>query len=153
MSNVEDLADKISLNHWTFSRYGRRTSAHISARRDACSPQHAKTWNWRRRYLFNLVAGLPRARRYVFDMGSVTFIEPCGVIALLSAIRHGAAQAGDRVLIKNLNEQIYPYLHRMDFFLVTEAWLKPLAPLNLEWNRNAQTVNLLELTPVTVTTR
>jgi anti-sigma regulatory factor (Ser/Thr protein kinase) len=99
--------------------------------------------------LFNMVAGLPMARRYVFDMGSVKFIEPCGVIALLSAIRHCAAQSGDRVLIKNLNEQIYPYLHRMDFFQVTEAWLRPLTPLDEEWNRNAQTVNLLELTPVT----
>lgn len=99
--------------------------------------------------LFNLVAGLPMARRYVFDMSAVTFIEPCGVIALLSAIRRCAVQSGDRVLIRNLNEQIYPYLHRMDFFQVTEAWLRPLTPLSEEWNRNAQTVNLLELTPVT----
>ena len=99
--------------------------------------------------LFNLVAGLPMARRYVFDMSGVTFIEPCGVIAILSAIRHCADQSGVRVLIKNLNEQIHPYLHRMDFFQVTEAWLRPLTPLNEEWNRNAQTVNLLELTPVT----
>src|SRR5258708_4232151 len=76
--------------------------------------------------LFNLVVRLPIAKRYVFDMSSVTFIEPCGVIALFSAIRHCAAQSGDRVLIKNLNEQIYPYLQRMDFFLVAEAWVKPL---------------------------
>jgi anti-sigma regulatory factor (Ser/Thr protein kinase) len=81
-------------------------------------------------------------------MHSVTFIEPCGVIALLSAVRHCANQSGDRVFIKNLNEQIYPYLHRMDFFLVAKAWLKPLVPLNDEWNRNDQTVNLLELTQV-----
>lgn len=98
---------------------------------------------------FNLLAGLPAARRYIFDMNSVTFIEPCGVIALLSAIRQCAAQSGERVLVKNLNEQIYPYLHRMDFFQVTEAWLRPLTPLDEEWSRNALTVNLLELTPVT----
>jgi anti-sigma regulatory factor (Ser/Thr protein kinase) len=99
--------------------------------------------------LFNRVAELPPARRYVFDMSGVSFIEPCGVIALLSAVRHCATQSGGRVLIKNLGEQLYPYLHRMDLFRVAEAWLRPLAPLNEEWSRNAHTVNLLELTPVT----
>jgi signal transduction histidine kinase len=98
---------------------------------------------------FNAVATLPPARRYVFDMGGVTFVEPCGVIALLSAVRHCATQSGSRVLIKNLGEQLYPYLHRMDLFRVAEAWLRPIAPLNEEWARNAHTVNLLELTPVT----
>jgi signal transduction histidine kinase len=99
--------------------------------------------------LFKLVTELAPARRYVFDMSDVTFIEPCGAIALLSAVRHCAAQSGERVLIKSLSEQLYPYLHRMDLFRVAEAWLRPLAPLNEEWNRNAHTVNLLELTPVT----
>ncbi len=99
--------------------------------------------------LFKLVAELPLAKRYVFDMAGVTFIEPCGVIALLSAIRHCAAQSDKRVLIKNLSEQIYPYLHRMDLFRVASAWLRPLTPLNAEWARNAYTINLLELTPVT----
>src|SRR5207237_7483521 len=73
---------------------------------------------------FNRVAALPAARRYIFDMNEVTFIEPSGVIALLCAIRQCAERSGAQVLIKNLNEQIYPYLHRMDFFLVTEPWLK-----------------------------
>jgi len=99
--------------------------------------------------LLNLVTELPPARRYVFDMGGVTFIEPCGVIALLSTIRHCATQSGKRVLIKNLSEQLYLYLHRMDLFRVAEAWLRPLTPLNEEWSRNAHTINLLELTPVT----
>lgn len=99
--------------------------------------------------LFNALAELPSAKRYVFDMSKVTFIEPCGVIALLSIVRQCAMQTGERVLIKNLNEQLYPYLHRMDLFRVGEAWLKPLMPLNEEWSRNAQTTNLLELTPIT----
>ena len=99
--------------------------------------------------IFNAVAELPLARRYVFDMSNVTFVEPCGVIALLSAIRHCAARSGERVLIKNLSEQIYPYLHRMDLFRVAEAWLRPITPLNEEWSRSAYTINLLELTPVT----
>jgi signal transduction histidine kinase len=98
---------------------------------------------------FNCVAALPAARRYIFDMNGVTFIEPCGVIALLCAIRQCAERSGAQVLIKNLKEQIYPYLHRMDFFLVAETWLKALTKLDEEWNRNDQTINLLELTPVT----
>lgn len=99
--------------------------------------------------LFKLVAELPLAKRYVFDMAGVTFIEPCGVIALLSAIRHCSAQSGKRVLLKNLSEQIYPYLHRMDLFRVAKEWVRTLTPLNEEWARNAHTINLLELTPVT----
>lgn len=82
--------------------------------------------------LFNAAAELPPAKRYVFDMGGVTFIEPCGVIALLSAVRHCAKESGARVLIKNLGEQLYPHLHRMDMFRVAEAWLRPLTPLNEE---------------------
>jgi len=97
---------------------------------------------------FNHIAALPNARRYIFDMSAVTFIEPCGVIALLSAIRQCAARSGSQVLIKDLNEQIFPYLERMDFFQVTEAWLKPLTTPNEVWNRNDQSINLLELTPV-----
>jgi len=99
--------------------------------------------------LYNAIAELPLARRYVFDMSGVTFIEPCGVIAFLSAVRHSVARSGNRILLKNLNEHLYPYLHRMDLFRVAEAWLRPITPLNEEWSRNAHTVNLLELTPVT----
>jgi signal transduction histidine kinase len=98
--------------------------------------------------LFSVLAELPPARRYVFDMRAVTFVEPCGVIALLSAVRHCAAQSGARVLIKNLGEQLYPYLHRMDLFRVGEAWLSPVETLTEEWSRNTHTINLLELTPV-----
>ncbi len=71
--------------------------------------------------LFNAVAELPAAKRYIFDMSKVTFIEPCGVIALLSIVRQCVAQTGERILIINLNEQLYPYLHRMDLFRVGEA--------------------------------
>lgn len=99
--------------------------------------------------LFNAAAGLPPARRYVFDMGAVTFVEPCGVIALLSAVRHCAAQSGGRVLIKNLNEHLHAYLDRMNFFRAAEAWVRPVGPPREEWSRSARTVNLLELTPVT----
>jgi anti-sigma regulatory factor (Ser/Thr protein kinase) len=98
---------------------------------------------------YKLVAELPPATRYIFDMAGVTFVEPCGVIALLAAIRSCAERSGRRVLIKSLNEHIYPYLHRMDLFSVAGAWLQPMEHLNEEWSRNAHTINLLELTPVT----
>jgi signal transduction histidine kinase len=70
-------------------------------------------------------------------------------MALLYAVRQCADLSGKRVLINNLGNQIYPYLHRMDFFRVANAWVRPLAPLNEEWSRNEHTINLLELTPVT----
>jgi len=98
---------------------------------------------------FNLLAELPNARRYMFDMGGVTFAEPCGVTALLSGVRHCNARSREKVLMKNLNDQLFLYLRRMDFFQVADAWLMPLTSLNQEWNRSAHTINLLELTPVT----
>ena len=98
--------------------------------------------------LFNRVAALAPAERYVFDMSEVTFIEPCGAIGLLSAVRHCATESGQMVLMKNINEQLYLYLQRMDFFEVTKRWLKPLNPRDEEWKRNPHSINLLELTAV-----
>lgn len=49
--------------------------------------------------LYDSVANSPRSNRYVFDMQEVRFVEPCGVIALLSAARHCAALSGNRVII------------------------------------------------------
>lgn len=100
-------------------------------------------------HIHNIVASTPRAARYVLDMKDVRFIEPCGVIALLSVIRFLSRSTGKRVLIKNLDEQVYPYLHRMNLFRVAEAWLRPIELMSAEWSRNAHTVNLLELTAIT----
>ena len=98
--------------------------------------------------LFHRVTALPRAGRYVFDMSGVTFIEPCGAIGLLSAVRHCATESKQKVLMKNIDAQIYLYLDRMDFFQVTTLWLKPLTALGEEWSRNPHSINLLELTVV-----
>jgi anti-sigma regulatory factor (Ser/Thr protein kinase) len=97
---------------------------------------------------FAQVAHLARGGRYVFDMADVDFVEPCGIIALLTAARICSKNSGKQVLLKNLGKEIYPYLDRMDFFRVGENWLRPTAPLDEEWSRNAHTVNLLELTRV-----
>lgn len=98
--------------------------------------------------LYSLVATAPEAGRYVLDMEEVQFIEPCGVIGLISAARLLARVTGKRVMIKNLGDQVYPYLHRMNLFQVAGEWLKPIELMNEEWSRNANTVNLLELTQV-----
>jgi signal transduction histidine kinase len=99
--------------------------------------------------LLSRLALLPDAGRYVFDMRAVRFIEPCGAIALLSAVRYCATGSGRAVLMKNIDEQIYLYLERMNFFQLTRAWLKPVLRLNEEWSRNPHSLNLLELTEVT----
>jgi anti-sigma regulatory factor (Ser/Thr protein kinase) len=98
---------------------------------------------------FRAVEHLPPAKRYVFDMANVTFVEPCGLVALLTAIRQCANRSSKHVLMKSLNAQIHPYLDRMNFFVASERWLKPLSVLDEEWNRNDHTVNLLEVTEVT----
>jgi anti-sigma regulatory factor (Ser/Thr protein kinase) len=91
---------------------------------------------------------LPHGGRYVFDMSDVTFIEPCGVMALISAARNLWSISGKQVLLKNLGQEIYPYLHRMDLFAIAREWLRPTSPLDQEWSRNDHTINLLELTCV-----
>lgn len=97
---------------------------------------------------FDYVVGLQPAKQYVFDMTSVKFIEPCGVMALVSAVRHCASQSSRRVLMTNLSEHLYQYLERMNLFEVAASWLEPVAPLDEAWSRNANTIRLLELTPI-----
>lgn len=99
--------------------------------------------------LYSLIASTPQAARYVLDMEDVHFIEPCGVIGLVSVARFLAGATGKRVLIKNLGDQVYPYLHRMNLFYAAEEWLRPIELINEEWSRNANTINLLELTQIT----
>lgn len=98
--------------------------------------------------LYRLVAAAPEAARYVLDMEEVHFIEPCGVIGLVSVARLLAAATGKRVFIKNLDDQVYPYLHRMNLFQTAGEWLRPIELMNEEWSRNANTINLLELTQI-----
>jgi anti-sigma regulatory factor (Ser/Thr protein kinase) len=98
--------------------------------------------------LYRLIATVPQASRYVFDMEDVHFIEPCGVIGLVSVARLLAGITGKRVFIKNLGDQVYPYLDRMNLFQAAGEWLRPVELMNEEWSRNANTSNLLELTQI-----
>ncbi|MEP6911856.1 MAG: ATP-binding protein [bacterium] len=81
-------------------------------------------------------------------MADVNFVEPCGVIALLSAARELSSLSGKQVLFKNLREDTHLYLDRMNLFQVGRSWLRPTLPLSQEWSRNPSTINLLELTCV-----
>lgn len=98
--------------------------------------------------LYEKIVHLQPANQYIFDMNSVKFIEPCGVIALLSAVRHCASQSAQRVLMTSLNEHLYAYLERMNLFEIAAIWLEPVTPLDEAWSRNANTIRLLELTPI-----
>ncbi len=98
--------------------------------------------------LYSLAVNAPRAATYVFDMADVRFIEPCGVIALLSAARYCATLSGRRVIVINLSEQLYLYLDRMSLFEIAGRWLMPLGSAGERWSRSAHTANLLELTEI-----
>lgn len=98
--------------------------------------------------LYGAVAHRPLSARYVFDMKDVPFLQPCGVIALLSAARHCSSLSGHRVIIINLNDQLFSYLDRMDLFKVAEGWLVPIGNVADRWNRSSHTANLLELTKI-----
>lgn len=98
--------------------------------------------------LYSLIATTPPASHYVFDMQEVAFIEPCGVMALLSAARHCTDVSGRRVILINISEQIYLYLDRMNLFTLAGRWLAPLKSATGRWSRNPYTASLLELTTV-----
>src|SRR5205085_124151 len=98
--------------------------------------------------LYSTVIHSPQSARYVFDMRDVPFLQPCGVIALLSAARYCSSLSGHRVIIINLNEQLYSYLDRMDLFKGAERWLVPIGNIADRWRRSSHTANLLELTKI-----
>ena len=92
---------------------------------------------------------LPPAAQYGFDLSQIDFIRPYGVIALMTAIRRLAAQSERPVLLLNLSDQVYFYLHRMDFFQIGAQWCRPdRIVASGEWSRDPATMNLLELSPI-----
>lgn len=98
--------------------------------------------------LYSTVTQSPPSARYVFDMEDVPFLQPCGVIALLSAARYCSRLSGHRVIIINLNGQLFSYLDRMDLFKVAEEWLVAIGNISDRWSRSTHTANLLELTKI-----
>lgn len=97
---------------------------------------------------FSRLARIPPAVRYVFDLEQAKFVEPCGVIALLSGIRQCFEISGNQVILKNIDETLYCYLERMSFFATAGKWIRPIGVPRDSWGRNPTTTNLLELTPI-----
>ena len=98
--------------------------------------------------LYALVNGRGPAERFVLDMSRVSFVKPYGVVALLLTARRLATLSGRRVELANVGRQVHSYLERMDFFEVGGDWAVPAEVLDEGWDRNPQTLNLLELTLV-----
>ncbi len=97
---------------------------------------------------YGLLRSAPDADSYSFDMGAVEFLQPYGVMALLTAARLLAVRVGKPVILDRLDPSVQLYLDRMDAFDVASEWLRPTSTLGESWDRNPHTANLLELTPI-----
>jgi hypothetical protein len=98
--------------------------------------------------LHSLADNCRPAARFVLDMRRVGFVKPHGVVALLLAARRLSDLSGRRVELANVDRQVHSYLERMDLFEVGGDWVAPAEGLDEGWDRNPQTLNLLELTTV-----
>lgn len=94
---------------------------------------------------YRRVEQLPASEFYIFDMKTVTWVAPPGVVGLLLSARRLAEQSGKPVLLVNLADKLHSYLQRMDV-LDHPEWLRTADEPREEWLRNPQTLNLLELT-------
>jgi anti-sigma regulatory factor (Ser/Thr protein kinase) len=98
--------------------------------------------------LHSLVDGCRPAERFVLDVRRVGFVKPYGVVALLLAARRLASLSGRRVELANVGRQVHSYFESMDLFEVGGDWIAPAEVPEEGWDRNPQTLNLLELTAV-----
>ncbi len=89
--------------------------------------------------------------QYALNLENTGFVKPMDIMALALAVRRIAEQSGYPVRLVNLNPDLQLYLERINFFTVAKDWLKldKKLPAEQRWNRNSQTANLLELTPIT----
>jgi signal transduction histidine kinase len=88
---------------------------------------------------------------YTLNLENTAFIKPTGVMALVLAARHLTKQSNYPVRLINLNPELLAYLERVNLFTVAKEWLQlnEELPAEQRWERNPQTANLLELTPIT----
>lgn len=88
--------------------------------------------------------------QYAFDASDVGFVKPMGIMALVLAARRITEQSGHPVRLINLDDALLAYLERINLFAVADKWLQMDRDLPEErWDRNPQSANLLELTPIT----
>jgi anti-sigma regulatory factor (Ser/Thr protein kinase) len=99
--------------------------------------------------LYSLADAVPPADQYTLDMLLVDFVNPSGVLALVTTARLLSSRSRCPVQLENLPTQIYLYLQRMNVFDVGCNWLRPHETLEEQWAHNPQTTNLLELTTIT----
>lgn len=87
----------------------------------------------------------------VFDLEDVSFMKPIGVMKFVITAKHIAEQSGHPVYLINLKPDLQSYLERINLFTVAKEWLHldEELPAEQRWDRNPQTANLLELTPIT----
>ena len=98
--------------------------------------------------LYLLADALPPATRYIFDMQPVDFVNPYGVLVLVTAARRLSRYSYSPVQLENLHQQVHLYLQRMNVFDIGYDWLSPSGTLEERWAHNPQTNNLLEFTPI-----
>lgn len=86
----------------------------------------------------------------MLDLSNAGFLKPMGIMALVLTVRHIAEKSGHPVLLLNSESELLTYLERVNFFDVIGEWLELKSSLpEQRWDRNPQTANLLELTPIT----
>ncbi len=99
----------------------------------------------------NLYSLLPveASRYYTLNLENAGFFKPVGVMALLLMARRIAEQSGHPLRVANLDDQLLAYLERVNLFQVADKWLQLDVELPEQlWDRNPQSSNLLELTPI-----
>jgi hypothetical protein len=86
----------------------------------------------------------------LLDFSATNFIKPAGIIALMLISQYVAQTSGQPIQITNLETDLLAYLERVNFFKVAKQWVQLEGELpEQQWDRNPQTANLLELTPIT----
>lgn len=87
----------------------------------------------------------------IVDLAQVSFVRPEGVIALVTAARLWHKRTGHRIVLTNIQWQVHCYLERIDLFSRCTAWIAQdhELPSNERWDRNPESVSLLELLSIT----
>lgn len=89
--------------------------------------------------------------QHLVDLKNMDFVKPMGVMMLVLIVRRITEQSGRRAHLINLKPDLLAYLERVNLFTVAKDWLQLDEELQAEqrWDRNPNTANLLELTPIT----
>lgn len=99
--------------------------------------------------LYGLLSDI-RSTQYALNLENTGFLKPMGIVALVLTVRHIAEKSGYPISLVGLDSKLLFYLERVNFFDVADKWVELDGSLPAQrWDRNPQTANLLELTPIT----